>query len=337
MGRRSLAVRSFAKINLHLRVLHKRADGFHELRTVFHTVSLADRIHIDFQRARRTELRIDGNVDIPNNLVLRAAEAVLQTMGITARLSFRLDKRIPVGAGLGGGSSNAAAVLLSVPVLAGVAVPLEKLVELGTELGSDVPFFLYGGAALGIGRGTELFPLPELPAYPGILIAPGVHVATADAYRDLNRGAETAPLPPRKVALTRAARDSDTDTFRLLVWSLSEKLPEGGWKSFCENDFEGAVFRRHPILQSIKRKLATLGARPALMSGSGSALYGFFDSGARANEALLSLARNRGDAWEIFRITLLSRRRYRSAWRRQLGAHANNEVVWPPRSKYSKR
>src|ERR1700733_5299011 len=140
---RSLKLRSLAKINLDLRILHKRSDGFHELRTVFQTISLADTIEIEYAQSRRTDLTIEGSVDIPDNLILRAARAYLDAARLQARIHFRLTKRIPMGGGLGGGSSNAAAVLLALPALAGKPIDVEKI---AAGLGSDVPFFLYGGA-----------------------------------------------------------------------------------------------------------------------------------------------------------------------------------------------
>ncbi len=118
---RRVTLRSLAKINLDLRVLHQNPDGFHELRTVFQTISLADTIEVEFEKSRRTELSIDDPDAIPDNLILRAAKAVLEAMGIAARVHFRLTKRIPMGGGLGGGSSNAAAVLLALPVLGGAS------------------------------------------------------------------------------------------------------------------------------------------------------------------------------------------------------------------------
>ena len=322
---RAATLRSFAKINLDLRVLHKRPDNYHELRTVFQTVSLSDTIRIRFVRARRTRLAIEGTIDIPDNLVLRAAEAVLDATRISANITFELDKKVPLGAGLGGGSSNAATVLLALPILAGTTLPLAKLVDLGTALGSDVPFFLYGGTAFGIGRGTELYPLPDIPARPVLLIAPDVHVSTAEAYGDLNRS-----------ALTIAAPDTDTEAFRSLVWALAESGSTEDWKMLCTNDFERAVFRRHPVLQSIKRKLAKFGARPALMTGSGSALFGLFDSLAALESAARAFTTGSFVGTQIFRIAPLTRRRYRSLWRRQLAGHITTEVLWPPRSLYSK-
>jgi 4-diphosphocytidyl-2-C-methyl-D-erythritol kinase len=135
-------IKSLAKINLDLRVLAKRPDGFHDLRTVFQTVSLADEITIEFERARRREVSIEDPKAIPDNLILRAAHALLDQMNIAARVRFKLEKHIPMGGGLGGGSSNAAAVLLALPVLAGKIVPLERLLQMANEFGSDVPFFV---------------------------------------------------------------------------------------------------------------------------------------------------------------------------------------------------
>src|SRR5437763_9101355 len=144
MTPRKAALRSLAKINLNLRVLHKRADGFHELRTVFQTISLADRLDIEYEPALRSEILLDDPLAIPDNLVARAAEG----LKIRGRIRIRLRKHIPMGAGLGGGSSNAAAILLALPVLSGNWVGFEKQRELAAELGSDVPFFLEGGGAL---------------------------------------------------------------------------------------------------------------------------------------------------------------------------------------------
>ena len=180
--------RALAKINLDLRVIGKRPDGYHEIRTVFQTISLSDRLDLAFTPQRSTEVELRGNVDIPDNLATRAARLCLDEMRLTGRLEMRLEKKIPMGAGFGGGSSNAAAVLLALPVLAGGAIPVDRLIAIGRELGSDVPFFLLGGRAAGLGRGTELYPLPDLPSRPALVVTPPVHVSTPDAYRSLARG-----------------------------------------------------------------------------------------------------------------------------------------------------
>ncbi len=321
---RAATLRSLAKINVDLRVLHKRPDNFHELRTVFQTISLEDSIGITFEPSRRTCIEIEGNLAIPNNLILRAAEAVLAAARIRGTVRFSLDKRIPMGAGLGGGSSNAAAVLLALPVLAGAHIPLAKLVELGTALGSDVPFFLYGGTALGVGRGTELYPLADLPSLRGLLVTPDVHVSTGEAYAGLNRGALTTDGP-----------GNDTETFRSLVWTLAEPVGAEDWRKLCANDFERVVFKRHPALRSIKRELDKLGASPAMMTGSGSALFGLFESPDLLDVAFKAFSTRPGGS-RLYRISLVTRRRYRSLWRRQLAGHVSSETLWPPRSRYLK-
>ncbi len=203
---RRASLRALAKINLDLRVLHARPDGFHEIRTIFHTISLADSIDVEWTPARGTTIEIAGDVDIPDNLIAKAATLLLDAMQVTARVKFRLRKRIPMGAGLGGGSSDAAAVLLALPALAGRRVALPLLMELAAGLGSDVPFFLLGGAAVAVGRGTELYPLPDLPARRGILIAPGLHVSTPAAYR---------ALAPR---LTTESQQNKIVSFQSLAW-----------------------------------------------------------------------------------------------------------------------
>src|SRR5207245_3974011 len=165
-----------------------------------------------------------------------------------------LARRIPMGAGLGGGSSDAAAVLLALPFLAGGTISTELLIAIASELGSDVPFFLLGGRAAGIGRGTELYPLPDAPAGPALVVAPGIHVSTTAAYRSLNRGQLTSELLQNKI-----------DGFQACVWSASG---EGG-----VNDFEEAVFLEYPPLRALKQRLIKLGASPAMMSGSGSSVF----------------------------------------------------------------
>jgi 4-diphosphocytidyl-2-C-methyl-D-erythritol kinase len=315
---RRARIRSLAKINLDLRILNRRPDGFHELRTVFQTISLADTIDIAFTPGRRTRLSIHGNVEIPGNLILRAAEAVLGALRIHGEVEFGLNKKIPMGGGLGGGSGNAASVLLALPVLAGGALPLEKLMRLGAELGSDVPFFLLGGTAVGFGRGTELYPLPDhAPAY-GLVVAPDVHVSTAEAYAGLGREL-TFPTASRSI-----------NSFQACVWQGASRALEQVETARCTNDFETVVFRKYPQLKSIKEKLLRLGADPALMSGSGCALAGMFRTRLEIERAKQVLGDER-----VYPISLVSRRRYRRLWWRQLREHIE-ETVWPPRSRYER-
>jgi 4-diphosphocytidyl-2-C-methyl-D-erythritol kinase len=312
---RQARVRALAKINLDLRVLGKRPDGFHELRTVFQTISLGDTLEIAYTPARKTAISLEDDPHIPDNLVVRAARLVMEAMRATGRIEMRLTKRIPMGAGLGGGSSDAAAVLLALPALVGRAlvgraVDLPKLSALGEQLGSDVPFFLLGGTAVGIGRGSEVFPLPDAPSQQGILVAPGIHVDTARAYRDLS---------PR---LTTESQQNKIVSFQSITWDT-------GSLASARNDFETVVFEQHRKLATLKKRLVAAGATAALMTGSGSALFGLFPDGngiSRAKELL-------GEV-QTFPISLVGRARYRALWRRALKEHTT-PGLWPLQSRYS--
>ncbi|MBL8209330.1 MAG: 4-(cytidine 5'-diphospho)-2-C-methyl-D-erythritol kinase [Bryobacterales bacterium] len=281
-------VPSFAKINLALKVLHHRPDGYHEIRTIFQTISLADRLTITAEPARRTKLTIDATIDIPDNIILKAADRLLDKLKRRAQVHFLLQKRIPMGGGLGGGSSNAAAVLLGLPPLLGISPPATVLHEIAASLGSDVPFFLMGGTALGLGRGEELYPFPETPVAHGVLVLPGVHVSTPEAYKALQRTTET-PFP---------------NSFPLSTWDAPHD-----WRTFSENDFEGPVFRLYPKVVDAHTALTNAGANPTRLSGSGSSVFGFFESKSAA-----SAAAKRIPGAVLF--STLNRKRYRLAWGR---------------------
>ena len=223
---------------------------------------------------------------------------------------MRLEKRIPMGAGLGGGSSDAAAVLLALPVLAGRAPAIGRLMEMGQQLGSDVPFFLVGGRAAGIGRGSELFPLPDGAAQSGVLVASGIHVSTAEAYRRLSPGL-TSESPQNKII-----------GFQSQVWGSSVR-------EAAANDFEGVVFGQHRRLAALKKILIRAGASRAMMTGSGSAVFGLFPTAEAASRALDSGLPERE---RVIPISLVSRARYRSMWWHALQEHIAGKV-WPPRSR----
>ena len=318
---KSVKLKALAKINLDLRVLHKRPDGFHELRTVFQTISLADSIQIDYQPSRRTELKLDGNVEIPGNLILRAAEAVLDAMKIHARVHFRLNKQIPMGGGLGGGSSDAAAVLMTLPALARRPAPI---CHLAAELGSDVPFFLEGGTAVAVGRGTELYPLPDIAEQPILIAASGLHVSTGPAYQALERG------------LTFTGSLCRINNFQEFVRALGESRRADLASASSENDFEAVVFRQYPKLKTIRGKLSQHGA--ARMTGSGSAIFAIYASESDRERARKSLDEDR-----VFRncrlwpAKLVSRRSYQRLWRRQLAGYLDSQNdLWRPRSRYGR-
>lgn len=315
---RRARVRALAKINLSLEVLNKRQDGYHNLRTLFQTISLADVIELEWTPGRKpAAVELESAFDIPNNLVTRAAEAVFRETNPRGRLLVRLDKRIPMGGGLGGGSTDAAAVLLALPVLTGRPVAQPRLHAIATELGSDVPFLLEGGAAIGVGRGTELYPTCEPPRLPGLLVAPAVHVSTAEAYKALGRN------------LTETPTSSKINT-SLLAWSFGAGVSFEDWQDFCVNDFESAVFRTHPELEAVKRRLQRAGARPALMTGSGAALFGLFRDRKQVERARRLFIHERA-----FPISLVSRTQYRSLWWKQLAEHLESKA-WPLRSRYAR-
>jgi 4-diphosphocytidyl-2-C-methyl-D-erythritol kinase len=304
-------VRALAKINLALEVLNRRADGYHNLRTVFQTISLADTLQLEFTPGRRSGIELQSAADIPNNLALRAAELVFSKTNPRGHLSISLFKKIPMGGGLGGGSSDAAAILLALPVLTGRLLAFDRLLELAGSLGSDVPFFLHGGTALGLGRGTELYPLPEVAPEPGLLITPALHVSTPEAYKALNRTPEIAAAAANAAAALAAA------------------LPTG-WHPHARNDFEAVVFAAHPEIRRLRDRLRRSGASVALMSGSGASVFGLFSSSEARDRAAEALAGTHPAA-----IALVSRRNYRKLWWRQLAPHLEAQT-WPPRSRYAK-
>lgn len=308
------AVPAFAKINLDLRVLYKRPDQFHELRTIFQTISLADRLDIRFTPSRRTSIHVTSNVEIADNLVIRATEACLRASG---RVEIHLEKNIPIGAGLGGGSSDAAAVLVALPVLSGTNLAPERMMEIAAELGSDVPFFLLGGTAVALGRGAELYPVADAPPprY-ALLLTPDIHVSTAGAYQALSGQLTTESLQNKMVS------------FQGKAWRAGGGLAGAGDPEPGINDFETVVFQQYPRLKKLKQRLLKLGAEVALMTGSGSALFAFFATRPRFEHALGSFVNEK-----VFPISLVSRARFRSAWRRALRPYIEEGFAWPPRSR----
>jgi len=227
----------------------------------------------------------EGAAEVPlddSNLAVRAARLLARTYAPHDSLgaSLSIKKSIPVAGGLAGGSANAAAALVACAVLWDLDVSPEGLRTLAAELGSDVPFFLLGGAAVGIGRGTEIFPLPDLPATHGLLLAPGIHVNTAQAYRDLS---------PR---LTTDLQRNKIYSFQSLTWDA---------RSFSglSNDFEAVVFEQHPELALLKRRLVRAGASVALMTGSGSSVFGLLQYNGRVRTLPLDRRQRRLAGWDL--------------------------------------
>lgn len=291
---REVRIPAFAKINLRLEILGKRLDGYHELRTIFQTVSLHDELSLRAAKQPGISLSIEGNAalsgePIQKNLAYRAVDALRRELKIRSGVKIHLKKTIPAGRGMGGGSSNAAAALLGYLRFTGRTVPQPRLLEIASSLGADVPFFLHGGCALGIGRGDEIYPLPDLPKLSILIVSPrNIHVPTLDAYRWLNSG----PLP-----LTKGFANPKLWEFCALCWS-----PQG---SGLSNDFERPVFRRHARLAQIKRALLQRGASEASLAGSGSAVFGVFPSPAMARRAAVGFPDD-----QTFVCESLSRDRY---------------------------
>jgi 4-diphosphocytidyl-2-C-methyl-D-erythritol kinase len=274
---REVRIPSFAKINLRLDILGKRADGYHELRTIFQTVSLHDELRLRASKSSEISLTIHGNDElarepVKKNLAYRAVEALRHELKIRRGVELELHKTIPSGGGLGGGSSNAAAALFGYLQLTGRALPMAVLLELAGSLGADVPIFLFGGRALGAGRGDEIYPLPDIKKLALLIVAPrDIRVPTPDAFRWLN-----APLR-NAATLTKLAADPKLWEFCALSWSA-----QGNGLS---NDFEKPVFKRYNRLDQIKRVLLQKGAAEASLAGSGSAVFGVFPSPTMARRA----------------------------------------------------
>ncbi len=299
-------VRALAKVNLDLRVLGPRPDGYHEIRTVFQTISLSDRLEIEYHPGRRRTVDLSctlPGLEGPDNLASRAAVSLLDATRAPGGVRIHLDKRIPAGAGLGGGSSDAAAVLRALASLLRPRPNFDLLRKLAAGLGSDVPFFLVGGRALGIGRGAEVYRLPDAPPRWLLVAAPPFAVSTAEAYRRL--GAQ----------LTSGSGNDKIDRFCSRVCA-AERGAVAGWAPDPENDFENVVFQMHPELRRLKARLKQLGARPALLCGSGSAVFGVFSDRRQAARARQSLEPKVGDC---FVVKTVSRTECLARWRRWLG------------------
>jgi 4-diphosphocytidyl-2-C-methyl-D-erythritol kinase len=291
---REVRIPAFAKINLRLDILGKRPDGYHELRTIFQSVSLRDDLRLRASSQPGISLSILGNATLSEepferNLVYRAVDALRRECKIRRGVAIELKKTIPAGRGLGGGSSDAAAALLGYLRLTGEKVPMPRLLEMASALGADVPFFLLGGRALGISRGDEIYPLPDIPNLSVLIVSPrDIHVPTPDAYRWLGA---------RPLTLTKGVANPKLWRFCALCWSTQG--------SGLSNDFERPVFRRHPRLDKIKRALLQRGAQEASLAGSGSAVFGVFPSPAMARRAAVGFPDD-----QTFVCETLSRDRY---------------------------
>ena len=273
--------RAYAKINLGLRIIRRRPDGYHEIETVFHRIDLFD--EISFEPSDSISLT-SSDPAIPTddrNLCIKAAIALGQATGTRRGVSMKLRKRIPVGAGLGGGSSDAASTLLALKGLWGLATAEEELFRIALQIGADVPYFLKGGTAAATGRGEQLeyFPL-ELP-YWILIVYPGIQVPTAWAYQNTDIDRLTR-RPPFTIPLRQIISEGAGDLRRLTL--------------HLGNDFEPLVLGAHTAIAQLKAALPAFGAELVLLSGSGSSVFALFRSERQARAAETQL----GKSYSVF-------------------------------------
>jgi len=302
-----ISIPSFAKINLGLKIGPARPDGLHELRTIYQTLAIHDLVRVEADAGSGIEIRCEDDrvPKDPSNTCYKIAERVLQTTGNRGKISIEIEKHLPVQGGLGAASSNAIMTMLSLERELGVSLsPADKL-RIAAEVGSDLPLFLIGGTVLGVGRGEEVYPLPDSPRIDVVMVTPPVGVSTSKAF------ARWDELNARESSLTAAQGASTMDEFSVRVFSwLSASFPQasadvepasgvpamGGnraetllldlVRAGIENDFERVVFPEYPDLREVKELLLCEGAQYASLSGSGSTLYGLFASETEAQSAM---------------------------------------------------
>ena len=270
-------------------MLGRRSDGFHDIETIFQAIDLSDELH--FRPSSEISLRSEGlpGVSEKDNIVWKAASLLADRMDERPGVAITLRKKIPTGAGLGGGSGNAATALMGLRRFWNLDVSDADLHGIAAELGSDVPFFLMGGAAFGIGRGDILTPLPDFQPEHLVVLFPGVAVSTSSAYRALNLG------------LT--SRESDHRIQHFLCLTKNGSSYQAG----IFNDFETAILPAYPEIEEAKRFLEKQGATATLLSGSGSSVFGFFFNEESARAAAFAVNRA---SWRAFPAKTLTRAEY---------------------------
>jgi len=287
---RTVRINAPAKINLVLRVLDRRPDGYHNLWSVMQTVGLEDELYLALSARAGVRLQCDeaGMPTDGRNLIVRAAAAVLARAGLSETrppgVDIHLIKRIPVSAGLGGGSSDAAATIIALNALLGLGWSREMMGSVGAPLGSDVPFFLFAPSALVRGRGEDVTGVSITGARWVVLVNPGFPIETRWAYEQLSAGRTT--VQPVSDALRRVEREGT------VAWDQVVAL--------MENDFDTALVPTHGALGQIKRQLLDAGAEAALLSGSGATVFGVFRDEAGAVRARQALGRTEG--WRVFAV-----------------------------------
>ncbi len=286
-----------AKVNLFLRIVGRRSDGYHLLYSLMAPVSLYDAIEIQAERRAQNESRVTLTCDKPDlptdqsNLACRAALLICRATDTTATMRIDLQKNIPAGAGLGGGSSDAAAVLKALNRLLSLGLNVSQLCQLAAQIGTDVPFFIPCGLARVSGVGEILTPLAPLPRRWLVIVVPSIAVSTPWAYRRFDELSPDVECLPADLDVECPPADS---TLQI----TAQQWPDVG---VFVNDLEQAVLPEHPLIAQSKRRLLELGAEMALMSGSGSAVFGVFAQHFQAQQAAATFT----DSEQAFVVTLV--------------------------------
>ena len=297
----SVSIPSFAKINLGLRIGPLRPDGFHELRTVYQTISLHDTVMVSVERGTGIEIRCD-DPRVPcdsSNTCYKIAERAVDALKVRGRVVIEIEKRLPVQGGLGGASGNAVSALLALEQAAKMRLSDPERLRIAAEVGSDLPLFLIGGTILGVGRGEEVYPVPDSPPSLCVIALPEIAVSTPQAFGDWDKLTATAPSDrmlksSREISAWLAAAEGGRKS------GVSAEKRRGGRaesplldlvRTGIENDFEKVVFPKYPELREVKSVLERSRAQYASLSGSGSAVYGLFASREKAASAVKNLAR----------------------------------------------
>jgi len=316
----AISLRSFAKINLGLAIGTRRSDGFHDLRTIYQTVALHDVVKVDAVRGVGIEIRCkDSRVpDDDSNTCWRVAERVLRTLKQRAKIVIAIEKKLPVQGGIGGGSSNAVATMIGIEKALKTQLAPHDRLRIASEVGSDLPLFLVGGTVLGCGRGEEVWPMPDLPAWDIVIATPNIGVSTPDAFRRWDE------LVQDNGKLTDTGLSDRISTFSRSAFEWLASVPttgvptkEGGdraetllldlVRAGIENDFERVVFPEYPELRDVKRVFEREGASFASLSGSGSTVFGLFATKAAAEKTAEKLV---AEGIPAQATTLLSREQY---------------------------
>jgi 4-diphosphocytidyl-2-C-methyl-D-erythritol kinase len=310
----TVRVRSFAKINLGLRIGALREDGFHELLTVYQTIGLHDVIRVSLGRGSGVEIRC-SNPRVPkdeSNTCYRIVEKAMQALKAKGRVVIDIEKRLPVQGGLGGASGNAVATLLALERVLKRPLAVAERLRIAAEVGSDLPLFLVGGTVLGVGRGEQVYPLQDLPATACVVVTPELGVSTPRAFAEWDRKLTMPGASDRMNELGRglSAWLSEMYSGAPLIRGRAENPLLELVRAGIKNDFEQVVFPEYPELSEGKSALERAGAKYASLSGSGSTLYGMFASKEAAGTAA---GRLRRQGWAAQATVTQTRGQY---WRR---------------------